>query len=53
MRVLDYMVLMGVDQKRLTPNWYGKRKLAVQCDVCTEEQLKASRRTVIKLSRIE
>lgn len=52
-RVVNYMVLMGVDQKKLTANWYGKKKLAVQCDVCTEEQLRASRRTVIKLSRIE
>ncbi|HYG53058.1 MAG TPA: OmpA family protein, partial [Flavobacteriales bacterium] len=52
-RVLDYMVLMGIEKKRLTPNWYGKTKLAVECDPCTEEQHRESRRTVIKLSRIE
>ncbi len=52
-RVIDYMVLSGIDRKRLTPNWYGKTQLAVECDPCTEEQYKASRRTVIKLSRIE
>lgn len=52
-RVMDYMVLKGIEQKRLTPNWYGKTKLAVDCVECTEEEHRASRRTVIKLSRIE
>lgn len=52
-RVLDYMVLSGIEKKRLTPNWYGKTKLAVECNPCTEEQHRESRRTVIKLSRIE
>ncbi|HLP13546.1 MAG TPA: OmpA family protein [Flavobacteriales bacterium] len=52
-KVVEYMVLMGIDKKRLTANWYGKTKLAVECDPCTEEQHRESRRTVIKLSRIE
>ena len=52
-RVVSYMVLKGIDQKRLTANWYGKKQQAVACDQCTEEQLRESRRTVIKLSRIE
>lgn len=52
-RVIEYMIAKGIDRKRLTPNWYGKTQLAVECDPCTDEQLKASRRTVIKLSRIE
>jgi len=52
-RVVEYMVLMGIDKKRLSANWYGKTKLAVECDPCTEEQHRESRRTVIKLSRIE
>ncbi|MFI5205211.1 MAG: OmpA family protein, partial [Flavobacteriales bacterium] len=52
-RVVDYMVLMGLEPKKVTANWYGKTKIAVECEVCTEAQLRASRRTVIKLSRIE
>lgn len=52
-KVVDYMVLSGISRKRLTANWYGKTKLAVECDPCTEEQHRESRRTVIKLSRIE
>lgn len=52
-RVIEYMVLCGIERKRLTANWYGKTKLAVECDPCTEEQHRESRRTVIKLSRIE
>ncbi len=52
-KVIDYMVLSGIPKKRLTANWYGKTKLEVECDPCTEEQHRASRRTVIKLSRID
>lgn len=52
-KVVDYMVLSGISRKRLTANWYGKTKLAVECDPCTEEQHRESRRTVIKLSRID
>lgn len=52
-RVVEYMVLSGIDRKRLTANWYGKTQLVVECNPCTEEQYKASRRTVIKLSKIK
>lgn len=52
-RVIEYMVLSGIEKKRLTANWYGKTQLAVECNPCTEEQYKASRRTVIKLSKIK
>jgi outer membrane protein OmpA-like peptidoglycan-associated protein len=52
-KVVDYMVLSGISRKRLTANWYGKTKLAVECDPCTEAQHRESRRTVIKLSRID
>lgn len=50
--VVDYLVLHGIDAKRLTPKGYGETDLVNKCDdgvPCTEEEHQQNRRTTFKV----
>ena len=45
-----YIVSQGIDPQRLTAHGYGKTKLVVDCNPCTEAQYQLNRRTTFEVT---
>jgi outer membrane protein OmpA-like peptidoglycan-associated protein len=48
-RVKDYVVLKGIDPKRIETFWHGKKDPVTDCTSCSDEEYRMSRRTVIRV----
>lgn len=48
-RVKDYVVLKGIDPKRIETYWFGKTDPVTDCTECSDEEYRLSRRTVIRV----